>query len=270
MAFFFLPDSIAQTKFLNDREKEVAYHFVARNQRLDVDKNQGLRFKEVLDGLKDPKSFIPGIMYFSCNVCFASLPLFLPVIISEMGSWDEAQSNGLSSPPYLWCFFYILLVCWLSDKFKVRGPFCALSGLMAGIGFIVNATSTTPGVRYFSTFFSVQIFASVALLLAWTANIHATESRRAGGYTVLATVGQCGPLLGVNSFPDSEQPYYRKGTWISAAFSLNVFVLSICLSCWLIYENKKMEREGVPEVEEFEDTSVARESGRGEKHRYIW
>ena len=63
--FFFLPDSIAQATFLDDREKEVAYHFVARNQRLDVDKNQGLRVKEMFEGLKDPKSFIPGIMYFS-------------------------------------------------------------------------------------------------------------------------------------------------------------------------------------------------------------
>ncbi|KAK3705480.1 hypothetical protein LTR37_013297 [Vermiconidia calcicola] len=63
--FFFLPDSIAQATFLNDREKEVAYHFVARNQRLDVDKNQGIRVKELFEGLKDPKSFLPGIMYFS-------------------------------------------------------------------------------------------------------------------------------------------------------------------------------------------------------------
>ena len=31
-----------------------------------------------------------------------------------------------------------------------------------------------------------------------------------------------------------------------------------------------MDKEGVPEVEEFEDTSVARETGRHEKHRYIW
>lgn len=51
--------------FLNEREKQVALHFVARNQRLDVGKQQGLRFKELFDGLKDPKSFIPGIMYFS-------------------------------------------------------------------------------------------------------------------------------------------------------------------------------------------------------------
>lgn len=60
VTFYFLPDSIAQAKFLTQREKEVAYHFVARNQRVDVEKNQGLRFKEVLEGLKDPKSFIPG------------------------------------------------------------------------------------------------------------------------------------------------------------------------------------------------------------------
>lgn len=74
---------------------------------------------------------------------------------------------------------------------------------------------------------------------------------------------------GTNVFPPTEKPYYRKGMYISAAFCLNVFVLSIILSCWLIYENKKMDREGVPEVEEFEDTSA--EGGRRqEKHRYIW
>ena len=31
-----------------------------------------------------------------------------------------------------------------------------------------------------------------------------------------------------------------------------------------------MDREGVPEVEEFEQTSVQRESGRRERHRYVW
>ena len=127
---------------------------------------------------------------------FASLPLFVPTIIAEMGTFNDATSNGLSAPPYLLCFFYIIAVCWLSDHFKMRGPFCALSALIGAIGFIVNASTNTTGPRYFSIFFSVQIFASVALLLAWTANIHATESKRAGGYTILATIGQCGPLLG--------------------------------------------------------------------------
>lgn len=130
------------------------------------------------------------------NVSFASLPLFVPTIISEMGSFGKAASNGLSAPPYVLCFFFIITVCWLSDHFKMRGPFCGLAATIGGIGFIIQATCSTTGVRYFAIFMSVQIFASVALLLSWTANIHATESKRAGGYTVLATIGQCGPVLG--------------------------------------------------------------------------
>jgi hypothetical protein len=204
------------------------------------------------------------------NVSFASLPLFVPTIISEMGAFTRIQSQGLSAPPYILCFFTIISFCWLSDKFKMRGPFCALAATLAGIGFIINATTDTTGPRYFSIFLSVEIFASVALLLAWVANIHSTESKRAGGYTVLATVGQCGPLLGTNVFPESEKPLYRKGMWISAAFCLMVAVLSGVLSCWLIYENKKMDREGVQEIEEFEETSGQGEATRREKHRYVW
>lgn len=113
-----------------------------------------------------------------------------------MGTFSRIQSQGLSAPPYVLCFLTIILFCYLSDKLTVRGPFCALAATLAGVGFIINATTNTTGPRYFSIFLSVEIFASVALLLAWTANIHATESKRAGGYVVLATVGQCGPLLG--------------------------------------------------------------------------
>lgn len=76
--------------------------------------------------------------------------------------------------------------------------------------------------------------------------------------------------LGTNVFPTSEEPYYRKGMWISAAFCLLVAVLSVVLSLILYHDNKKMEKEGVPEVEEFEQTSVAREDGRHERHRAIW
>jgi peptidoglycan/LPS O-acetylase OafA/YrhL len=139
----------------------------------------------------------------SSNVSFASLPLFLPTIISEMGAFSQIQSNGLSAPPYLLCFFVIILLCWLSDRYKMRGPFVALAASLAAIGFIINATTTGAAPRYFSTFLSVLIFASVALLLAWTANIHASESKRSGGYVILGLIGQCGPLLGQYTFSRS-------------------------------------------------------------------
>lgn len=50
---------------MNEREREVALHMTAQNQRIDVNRNQGVRFKEMFEGITDPKSWIPGVMYFS-------------------------------------------------------------------------------------------------------------------------------------------------------------------------------------------------------------
>ncbi|CAK4032772.1 MFS general substrate transporter [Lecanosticta acicola] len=276
IVWFFLPDSISTSTFLNEREKEIALQFVARNQRIDVGQERGVRFQEMFSAFKDPKSFLPGLMYFGCNVSFASLPLFVPTIISEMGSFTQIQSNGLSAPPYVLCFFVILLLCWLSDRTRMRGPFVALAATVAAIGFIINATTDTTAPRYTSVFLSVWIFASVALLLAWTANMNETESKRGGGYTILATVGQCGPLLGTNVFPASEKPFYRKGMWISASMCLMVAVLAVILSLWIIWENRKLEKEGgggggAAALEEEFDTDVGEQrEGRHVKHKLVW
>ena len=54
--WFFLPDSIEKARFLNAREKEVATRFVARNQKLDEGKKTGVRWGELFEAVRDPKS----------------------------------------------------------------------------------------------------------------------------------------------------------------------------------------------------------------------
>ena len=51
-----------------------------------------------------------AFMYFGCNVIMASLPVFLPTVISEMGAFTVVLSNGLTSPPYVFCFIAIISV----------------------------------------------------------------------------------------------------------------------------------------------------------------
>jgi len=180
-------------------------------------------------------------MYFGCNVTFASLPVFLPTIISEMGSFSSIQSNGLSAPPYLFCYFIIVGVAFLSDRLKTRGIFVAIPAFIAAIGFLIMAVTTTTGVRYFALFLCVLIFVSVAIILTWVTNNSGTDSKRAGGLWVLTTVGQCGPILGTRVFPASEAPYYRTGMWICCGFCFFVFVLATTLSLLLRRENKRRD-----------------------------
>jgi MFS family permease len=54
-AWFYLPDSIATAKFLNEREKQIAVAAVARDQEADPDRAGGFQLKEVFLAFKEPK-----------------------------------------------------------------------------------------------------------------------------------------------------------------------------------------------------------------------
>ena len=241
VAWFWLPDSPAKAKFLSERDREIAIELSLR-QPGDRDHDH-FQWKQAVGALMDYRSYPPALMYFGCNVCFASLPLFVPTIISEMGAFTTIQSNGLSAPPYVLCFICIVTCAFLSDRVGIRGPFVAGAALVAAIGYILLGTSTVVAVRYFGLFLATIIFTSVALILSWVANTHATDSKRAAGLAILATGGQCGPILGTNIFPPGDKPFYRKGMWISCGACLLVFFLATFQSILLWRENKRRDKK---------------------------
>jgi len=207
-------------------------------------------------------------MYFGCNVCFASLPLFVPTIISEMGSFTTIQSNGLSAPPYVLCFLVINATAFISDRLRMRGIFVAGPALLAAVGYIILGTTKGTAPRYFGLFLAVLIFVSVAMILTWVGNTHATDSKRAVALAILATGGQCGPVLGTNIFPKSDAPYYRKGMWISCGACLLVVITSCMQMAVLHRANVKRDRKygRDREVVHLEQPS---EFGNDKQFRYV-
>jgi MFS family permease len=266
VAWFWLPDSPAKARFLSDRDREIA---IELSERQPGDRsNDKFQWKQAVGALLDYRSYIPPLIYFGCNVCFASLPLFVPTIISQMGAFSTIQSNGLSSPPYVLCFISIVACAFISDRVGVRGPFVAGAGLVAAIGYILLATQDTVAVRYFGLFLATIIFTSVALVLSWVANTHATDSKRAAGLAILATGGQCGPILGTNIFPPEDKPYYRKGMWISCGACILVFVLASLQSFLLWRENKNRDKK-YGKMRDTVYTRVENKFGDDENFRYI-
>ncbi|KAI1120126.1 retrograde regulation protein 2 [Nemania abortiva] len=250
VAWFCFPDDIESAKFLTGREKQVVMHMVSRDQTADVVNHTGLRVRDFWAAFKDWRSYLTGIMYFGCNVSFASLPLFVPTIVAEIGSFSRIQANGLSAPPYLLTFILIIIFGFISDRVRLRGPFVCFFSLVAAIGFLLLATTEGAVPRYLGVYLAITIFVSVAILIPWVSNTHNTESKRAGGFAIFATFGQAGPLLGTNIFPSNEAPYYRKGSWISFSFCLLVAVISAVFSFLLHRENRKLDKAQAGEGEE--------------------
>lgn len=101
-AWILIPDSPGSTRFLNSRQRMVAQLRLEENNA-DYHDSRQRRFDwtEVKKALADPKAYLTAVstltlqrscsilnhnrqfMFFSCNVAFSSMPVFLPTIIKE-------------------------------------------------------------------------------------------------------------------------------------------------------------------------------------------
>lgn len=243
VAFFFMPDSPEKAKFLTEEEKQVTRaRAIQQTGTEGADRVGHVNFREVFAALADVKTWIPPLMYFSCNVSFSSLPVFLPTILTSMG-FSSINAQGLTAPPYFLAFIICIVTTYIADKTRQRGYMIITLSIIGGVGYVLLATVKSVGVRYFGVFLAAAgVFPAIANILPWTINNQGSDSKRGSGIALLNIIGQCGPLLGTRVFPAAEKPYYVKGMSICAAFMFFNALLALVLRTWLAYENKKFEK----------------------------
>ena len=107
-------------------------------------------------------------MYFSTNVSYASLPVFLPVILNRMG-YNAIDSQGLTAPPFFVAFMMAIATTVIGDRTQQRGLVLVFTSVLGGIGYLILATVTKVGVRYFAVFLAASgVFSTIPNILAWT------------------------------------------------------------------------------------------------------
>jgi dipeptide/tripeptide permease len=182
-------------------------------------------------------------MYFSGNVAFSSLPVFLPTILREMG-FSSINAQGLSAPPFFLAFLVVIATTYVADRTQQRGITIAILTAIGGIGYVILAASKTTGVKYFGVFLAAAgIFPAIANVLPWVTNNQGSDTRRGAGIVILNLLGQCGPLLGTRMYPLSEGPQYVRGQSVCAAFMFLFCFLALLLRTLLVWENKRLDRK---------------------------
>ena len=249
--YLHIPDSPGSTKYMTSRQRKVAQLRLRkeRDDSSDSEKRK-LNWTEICRTLVDPKIYLTAAMLFCCNVAFSSLPVFLPTIIKEMG-YSAIVSQALSAPPYLLAFFVVLITAWLSDYFRSRSAFIIFHALLAGAGYAMMAIAgfmhVSPFVRYIGVYpAAAGFFSAITIIITWTINNQASDSRKGTGLAMLNYIGQLGPLVGVHLYPDNDQPYYTKGLAICAGFMVFVAILAGILRWILIWKTSvrvKMEEK---------------------------
>lgn len=183
------------------------------------------------------------LMYFSCNVSFSSLPVFLPTILKDMG-FSAINAQGLTAPPFFLSFLVTITTAYIADRTQQRGLMLMVLTVVGGTGYVILAAATSVGARYFGVFMAAAgIFPAIANILPWVLNNQGSDTRRGAGIVLLNVVGQCGPLLGTRLYPADEGPFYVKGQAVCAAFMFFTTLLVVVLRTLLAWENRKLDKE---------------------------
>ncbi|EGX53500.1 hypothetical protein TWF173_010472 [Orbilia oligospora] len=261
VAWWYIPDGPGDAWFLkNEEERQIAVIRLQghsrRQRRMSFFKavtsknvNSGrFDWREVMIALGELQNWLTALMFFSCNVAFSSLPVFLPTIINEMGNTALA-SQALSAPPYVVAFITVILVSYFSDRLHSRSIFVINCALAGAFGYGILAFAPQLGLsdwkwRYAAVYFAASgIFSAIAIIIPWTIGNSESAEGRGTGVAILNLVGQCGPLLGTRLYPARDGPYYTMGMTICGAFMLAVAGLAFWLRVMLAKENRKRDED---------------------------
>ena len=161
--------------------------------------------------------------------------------------YSALTSQALSTPPYLVAFVTVLLTAYLSDRHRTRGIFIIFHSLLAASGYALIAIAgwqrASTAWRYVGIFPStIGFFSAITIIITWTINNQDSDSKKGTGVAMLNVIGQLGPLVGVNLYPDTDGPYYVRGMSICAAFMSAVAILTVVLSVLLAAQNRTASR----------------------------
>lgn len=70
--------------------------------------------------------------------------------------FNAIDSQGLTAPPFFVSFLVTIFSTWAADKTQQRGYTIIVLTTVGGIGYILLATASSVGVRYFGTFLAAS------------------------------------------------------------------------------------------------------------------
>ncbi|KAK3717396.1 hypothetical protein LTR37_005785 [Vermiconidia calcicola] len=236
---FVLPGSIEGAKFLNDDDRRDMD--TLRNAELgQTASGQQLNKKDVMDGVTDWKTYAFGCGQFCGNLALYSFSVFLPTVISEIGTWDVAQSQALTVPVFTLGGIIYVIVCRLSDWTQLRGPIIVCAQLCVVVGYIMLVSNSGGGVSYAGTFFVASgVYITNGLAVAWVVTNNPRYGKRAFASGTQLSMGNSAGVAAPFLSSSATSPTYTPGYSASIGTMCFAMALYIALSSWFARENKQ-------------------------------
>ncbi|CVK85100.1 hypothetical protein LB506_011574 [Fusarium annulatum] len=243
-AFWYLPRSAAQAKFLGEEEKALAFH------RMQVDSSsvvqEKFNFKDSIKIFTYPTTYCFLLIEICLGVPIQSVALFMPQIIQRLG-YGPVKTNLYTVAPNVGGAVMLLILAFSSDFLRIRFPFIMLGFALTFIGFIIYAAISDVQAQlqlaYYACFMMVWGTSAPSVLLStWYNNNIAHEGRRVVLTSVGVPLANLMGLVSSNIFRENEKPKYPTALITTACFGACGCLIAGLLGGYMVFDNMRRNR----------------------------
>ncbi|KAK4969888.1 hypothetical protein LTR66_011624 [Elasticomyces elasticus] len=248
LTIFFLPHTPSEAKFLTPEERVAA---VARmkldshgSSPADDVAHETFSWHWVRAALLNWNTILLSINFFAIITPIYSFSLFLPTIIKSLG-YTSVKAQLFTVPPNMGGFFSVLLVGYLSDRFRMRGPFMLAGATIAICGYIMLIATNHVLVRYGGTFLvAAGVFPCSPLVMGWLTNNLAPHYVRATGTGAQIMVANCAAFIATFTYLSKDAPRFHTGHAINIGMLCFSLLITSTMLVYTSWENRKRARGG--------------------------
>ncbi|OAL02095.1 MFS general substrate transporter [Phaeosphaeriaceae sp. SRC1lsM3a] len=241
---FVLPNSPETAKFLTeeDRRNLVTLRMAEIGQ---TRAGQEMNKKDVMDGVKDWKTYAYAIAQFVGLGMLYSFSVFLPTIISEMGGgWSNQVVQAMTIPVYFAGFASYIVCAWYGDRIQQKGIFC-IGGLATSmLGYIFLIINKGLVLSYVGTFIvALGLWVATGAAFTWINNNNPRYGKRAFASGMQITIGNISGVVSPFLYSTNTRPTYYPGYGATIGMLALGIALYTALHFYFRMQNKK-KREG--------------------------
>ncbi|KAK1962674.1 major facilitator superfamily transporter [Colletotrichum sublineola] len=238
--FWLLPNTPLTTRWLTERERELAHSRMEKDKLSDSDVNKASAMDGLKQAVRDKRTWLFCLMQnFHLSAC--SFNSFFPTVVKTLG-FSTTVTLLMTCPPFIFAGAAGIFFGWSSGRLHERTWHITAGLGIAVVGFVMASATLNTAARYIACFiFAMGAYSVNSVIIGWASStLSQTKEKKAVVLAMTNVGGQIGYIYGAYLWPKSDSPRYAIGFGASAGFSL----LSIMCAWWirvlLVRENRRI------------------------------
>ncbi|OLN94113.1 putative transporter C1002.16c-like protein 12 [Colletotrichum chlorophyti] len=238
--FWLLPNTPLTTRWLNERERELAHARMEKDKVSDASEEKASAMDGLRQAVRDKRTWLFCLMQnFHLSAC--SFNSFFPTVVRTLG-FTTTITLVMTCPPFLVAGAAGILWGWSSGRFHERTWHITAGLSIAIAGFALAAATLNTAARYVSCFiFSLGAYSVNSVIIGWASStLSQTKEKKAVVLAMTNVGGQIGYIYGAYLWPKTDEPRYAIGFGASAGFAFLSILCAWCIRFLLVKENRKI------------------------------